>query len=418
MSARNRCVLMVGGSHSPHVRVPARMIREAGYRIVLADLQNEVAPEAAAIFDAVYGLPGRIENLVLRGRAIAGGRAPRYEVRPIDIEVPTRVGPYLWRLLQGRLRAGRLLNLSLRERPGVMYFQSMTATGMTAYYFMKLLHWPEAGVRPGLVTHLWGYKPRFPGQRMREIRVLRSFDCIHTSSPAVARMYRDCFEVPPHRISTLVRGIDLDKFRDRDRSELDAARSELGLPPHGFIIIHNRHLHPMYRVDIAVDAFIEVLRRGHDAFLILLRGYMREEDYERRLLRRIANHNVSDRVALMPLAVSSEQIAIALQLAHCAVNCVPFDALAVSILEAMYSRAVPVVRNLESYSEFVRHGETGLVVEGQAQEYADAIELLIRHSTLRRRMADAGSNIVRTHGCEDIFRRRTLQIIERCWHDW
>ena len=61
MTKRDRCVLMVGGSHSLHVTIPAQMIRDAGYRVVLADAQPEATPEAAEVFAAIYPMIDRLQ---------------------------------------------------------------------------------------------------------------------------------------------------------------------------------------------------------------------------------------------------------------------------------------------------------------------------------------------------------------------
>lgn len=423
MNADTRCVLMVGGSHSVHVKIPARMIRQAGYRVVLGDLQAVPAADAAETFDAVYPLHGHLQRLLLklRGHRSATASASHDEEKAgqsIPIERPTRATSYLWRLARGWLQSGRLLAAVRCEHPGLVYFQSMTAGSMTAYYLLHRLGWPSQWSRPGLLTHLWGYQPRFAGIRRREICALREFDHIHTSSPAMARIYRENYEVPAEQIDVFVRGINLQTFAPRDASVLDAARAQWKVPADKFVIIHNRHLHPMYRVDIAVDAFIELARRKHDVFLMLVRGGMCQADYERALLGKLQAAGLGGRVALMPPVLTAEQMAVALQLSHCCVNCVPFDAFPVSILEAMYCRSVPVVRDLESYSQFVKPGQTAFAVGSHVDQYVGRIEQLILQPALRRQLTDAGVALVTEQGSEEIFRRNTLNLIERCWHEW
>jgi len=412
------CVVVVGGGHSVHVRIPARMLRDAGYRMVLADLQPEVSAEARAVFDEIVPLGGHAPEWLLRRRPrpATPPAGEGDEGGPIAVETRTRPAALAFRLWQGWTRAGRLIDLARRARPGALHFQSMTAGGMTAYYFLKRLGWPPRGQRPGLLVHLWGYGPRFPGIRQREIRALAAFDRIHTSSPAVARLYREHYGVPPEQIQVFVRGIDLHTFAPRPPEVLAAARREWGVPDGPFIIIHNRHLHRMYRVEIAVDAFIRLAHEGHDVFLLLVRGSMRQEDYERALLARLAAAGLQERVALLPPVLTADQMAVALQLSHAAINTVPFDAFPVSILEAMYCRAVPVVRNLESYTQFVRPGETAFAVDGGPEAYAACLRQLIVDPALRARLADAGVELVRREGSEEIFRANTLALIEGCWH--
>jgi len=415
-----RCIVVVGGSHSLHVRVPAGMLRAAGYRMVLADLQPEISREAREVFDEIAPLGGHAPEWLLRRRPrpATPPAGEGDEAGPIAVETRTRLAALAFRLWQGWTRAGRLIDLVHRVRPGALHFQSMTAGGMTAYYFLKRLGWPPRGQRPGLLVHLWGYGPRFPAIRKREIRALAAFDHIHTSSPAVARLYREHYGVPPERIRVFVRGIDLQTFAPRPPEVLAAARREWGVPDGPFVIIHNRHLHPMYRVEIAVDAFIRLAHEGHDVFLLLVRGSMRQADYERELLSRLAAAGFRERVALLPPVLTADQMAVALQLAHASINCVPFDAFPVSILESMYCGAVPVVRNLESYTQFVKNGQTAFAVEGSVESYVAALKRLIQDPALRARLAKAGAALVQTEGSEELFRRRTLELIEMCWHDW
>lgn len=416
-ATRNRCVIEVGGSHSVHTQTPARMIREAGYRVVLADLQIQPEPHASGAFDEVYPLADRLQRTIIRGREAVGTSRTAEDKAP-EIEEPVRLKAYVWQLTQSYLRARRLLALIRRERPGVIHFQSMTAAGMTAYYLLRAMGWPPPERRPGLLTHLWGYGARFPGIRRREIRTLKHFDHIHTSSPAVARIYREYYEVEADRISVFVRGIDLGTFAPRDAGTLDRARAEWGIPSGRFVIMHNRHLHRMYRVDIAVEAFIRLAAEGREVFLVLVRGGMCQPDYEQELVGRLRERGLGDRVALMPPVLKAAEMATALQLSHCCVNCVPFDAFPVSILEAMYCRSVPVVRDLESYTQFVKDGQTAFAVPESPEAYAARIRRLMDEPGLRDRMTDAGVELIRREGSEEIFRRNTLELVERCWHEW
>lgn len=419
-----RCIVMVGGSHSVHVKVPAGMLREAGYQVVLADLQPSAKIADNACFDAVHPLEGPLQRRVLGMRPEVKTQA----VSPVDdgseepgevrIQTATKWRSYLGRLAVGYLQAGILLDVIRRYRPGVVYFQSMTACGMTAYYLLSRMGWPKPTARPGLLTHLWGYQPRYPGVHRREIRALKPFDHIHTSSPAVGRIYRENYEVPNDQIDVFVRGINLATFAAADADTLQDARRRWNIPADKFVIIHNRHLHRMYRVDMAVQAVIELRRRGHDVFLMLVRGSMCQADYEQALVRQLQDAGMGDRVALMPPVLAAREMAVALQLAHCSVNCVPMDAFPVSILEAMYCRAVPVVRNLESYSEFVRDGETAFGVGACAEEYVQRIEQLIQQPELRLKLAQAGAELVQRQGSEEVYRHNVLSLAERCWHDW
>ena len=420
MSGNKPCVVVLGGSSSLHARIPAQMVRDAGYRVVLANTEGTEAPGTRDFFDDVHSVITTRERLIMAGGSLVAAPRSAHPIKPMEVLEPTRKKSLYGRLLLGWLRAGRLVQVVRAERPGLLHIQGMAVGGMTAYYYFKKMGFDDFAHRPGTLAHLFSYsEPRFAEIRAREIRALASCDHVHTSSPVVMGVYREHYEVPEQKISLLVRGIDLQTFAPREPAALAKARAEWGIPPDKFVMIHNRHLHPMYRVDIAVDTFIELARRGHDVFLVLVRGSMRQADYEERLLKQLAEHGLCERVALMPPVLTAEQMAIALQLSDCSINTVPFDAFPVSILESMYCRAVPVVRDLESYSLFVRDGETGFLCRGTGiEEYVQNVERLIIDPPLRQRMAQAGRELVAAKGNVEFYRRDLLALVQRCRREW
>lgn len=412
-----KTVLFVGGSHSIHVRIPANIICKSGYRIVLADLQGETDAEVYDIFDEVYRLEG-LESRIVKFKSTLNRKPDSAQDGQLLLEKPTRLKSYFWALFSAKIKARRLTNIVLKEKPGIIYFQSMTAGGTIAYYLLKNLKWPDPENRPGLITHLWGYRPRYPGIRKREIKALQYFDHVHSSSPAIIKTYNEYYYVPPQKSSFFVRGISKDDFGPKSESVLQEWANKWKVPDK-FVIIHNRHLHPMYRVDIAVDALIELTKRGCDVCLMLVRGSMYVKEYEKRLYEKLRKNNCEDRMlSLSPNILNSEQMAIALQLSDCAVNCVPFDAFGISIIEAMYCKAVPIVRDLPSYIQFVKDGQTAFAVGPSPVEYADRIEELINDPSLRERLIENGRALVSKEGTEQIYKEKILGLVKNCWHNW
>jgi glycosyltransferase involved in cell wall biosynthesis len=419
MAEQKPCVLAIGGSSSLHVRIPAEMLRQAGYRVALADLEPTVWPGTESFFDAVYTLMEPVQRTLMGVRAKVLHAEPEHPVKEMQVEEPSRARPYYWRLMHGWLRAGQLRKIVAHEHPGVVHAQHFTLCAMTLYYWLKHAGFEREAKRPGVLGHLFSYKPRFPGIRRRENEVVKSCDYIHTSSEHVAKIYLENYDIAPDRMSVCVRGIDLGTFAPRSAEALDAARQAWGVPKGKFVLFHNRHLNPMYRVDIAVDAFIELARRGHDVFMLFARGSMWDKSYEDELLARLGAGGVAGRVALLPHILSADQMAIALQLSDCTINTVPYDAFAVSIFESMYCRAVPVVRDLPSYYRFVKEGETGFLCGGTGiDQYVEKIERLIRDPTLKQRLGEAGARLVAAEASVEHYRRNVLNLVERCWHDW
>jgi glycosyltransferase involved in cell wall biosynthesis len=419
MTAGKPCVVVLGGSSSLHARIPAQMVRDAGYRVVLANTEAKLAPGTADYFDAIHSVVTAPERAIGALRRAVVKPAPERPIQAPEIVVPTRWRSFCTRLALGWLRGRRLVEVVGRERPGLVHVQGFDVGGMATYYYLRRKGLATRVGRPGTLVHLFSYSPRFAGIRRREIRALAAADQLHTSSPVVARIYREHYAVPAEKIHLLVRGIDFKTFARRDPATLDAARARWGVPAGKFVLIHNRHLHPMYRVDLAVDTFIELVRRGHDVFLVLVRGSMCKADYEARLVNHITQHGLRDRVTLMPPILSADEMALALQLSDCSINTVPADAFPVSILESMYCHAVPVVRNLESYDLFVRDGGTGFLCGGTGiEQYVEKVERLIRDPQLKQRLAHAGASLVAAQGSVEVYRRRLLELVQRCWREW
>ncbi len=418
MNAAPRTVVVLGGSSSTHARIPAQMVRAAGYRVVLADTEPAIAPGARDCFDAIECVITSAERRIVAGRQLVARPGAPPPIKPLEILEPTRRKSLYGRLLCGWLRGRALARLVRREHPGLVHVQGMDVGGMATYYYLRRMG-ADPARRPGLMAHLFSYKPRFDGIRRREMAALAACDAVHTSSPVVARIYRENYDVPAEKLHLLVRGIDLDVFAPRDEQALAAARAEWGVPADKFVIIHNRHLHRMYRVDLAVDTFIALAKQGHDVFLLLVRGSMWQPDYEEELLARLREQKLGDRVALLPHVLSAPQMALALQLADCSLNTVPFDAFPVSILESMYCRAVPVVRDIESYYMFVQDGATGFLCGGAGiEEYVEKIARLIRDPQLKQRMAEAGVARVAAEGDVEFYRRKLLELVAQSWHTW
>ncbi|MCK4341995.1 MAG: glycosyltransferase family 4 protein [Phycisphaerae bacterium] len=418
MSARKPCVVVLGGSSSLHARIPAQMVREAGYRVVLADMEPTIAPGTEEFYDHVYPLQHSLEKPFLAVRSAVTKPEGKRPIKEMEILEPTRNKSLYWRLFSAWLRGRRLARIVRAEHPGLVHIQGTWVCGMTMYYYLKRMGF-DARKRPGTMAHLFSYQPRFAGIRAREIRALQACDQLHSSSLVVKKIYQQHYEVPPEKLHLLVRGINLKTFAPRDEAILAQAREEWGVPADKFVLIHNRHLHPMYRVDLAVDTFIELAQRGHDVFLILVRGSMCEADYEAQFVAQMKEAGLGDRFALMPPILSAEQMAVALQLSDISINTVPFDAFPVSILESMYCHAVPVVRDLESYYIFVKEGETGFLCGGTgANEYVEKTERLILAPQLKERIANAGAKVVENEANVATYRRNLLGLIKRCWREW
>lgn len=87
------------------------------------------------------------------------------------------------------------------------------------------------------------------------------------------------------------------------------------------------------------------------------------------------------------------------------------EALSNSLMEAMACGCCAVASRVGGNPELVRAGETGMLfTPGHAGELAEALRLLVENAALRRRMAEAGAEFVRTHFSAEAAAARMAEI--------
>ena len=155
-------------------------------------------------------------------------------------------------------------------------------------------------------------------------------------------------------------------------------------------------LFPEKGQSVLLHAFARIIERGVDAELELV-GYGPAEDGLKRLSARLG---LSDRVIF---AGAVGQDAIAAHYEAASVFCLPsfWEGIPVVLMEALACRRPVIATAVAGVRELVRDGENGLLVSpGREDELADALERLLEDPTLRRRMGEAGRDVVA--GCYDI----------------
>ena len=135
-------------------------------------------------------------------------------------------------------------------------------------------------------------------------------------------------------------------------------------------VITNRHVAPLYRVDTFIRAASSLAAEdpGRYEFVVIGDGPLKAE------LTRLASELGLDACLTFKGSVSGEQMRHQLYQSDVFVSCSSSDGTSVSMLEAMATGCFPVVTALPVNTEWIHHGENGLLFPvGDSQSLAQAI---------------------------------------------
>jgi glycosyltransferase involved in cell wall biosynthesis len=177
------------------------------------------------------------------------------------------------------------------------------------------------------------------------------------------------FGVPPDHILTFPYGVDVDAF------------SPGPWPAGGPLVVSNRKLESLYRVDTVIDAFAAVREALPDAMLTVA-----GDGTERGRLTERAQRSPADTGITFVGAVEHDRMPALLREHHIYVSTSPADTTSVSLLEAMAAGLFPVVTDIPANREWIVDGENGrLFPPGEATRLAVTVIDAWRDAGLRER---------------------------------
>jgi glycosyltransferase involved in cell wall biosynthesis len=204
-----------------------------------------------------------------------------------------------------------------------------------------------------------------------------------TSDARVLTEKIESFGVPPDHILTFPYGVDTDRFAP-------------GAPPAqpGPLILSNRKLETLYRIDVMIDAVAAVHEALPDAALTVAGDGSEKE-------RLVARANTSTGVSRIRFIgdVTHDRMPALLREHHIYVSTSPADTTSVSLLEAMAVGLFPIVTDIPANREWITDGENGrLVPPGEATKLAVAVIDAWRNPELRERARAKNTHIIATRG--------------------
>jgi len=177
---------------------------------------------------------------------------------------------------------------------------------------------------------------------------------------------------------------------------VDTAAFAPGAPPDqpGPLILSNRKLESLYRIDVIVDAFAAVREALPDAALTIAG----DGGEKTRLVERAGTSTAVARIRFIG-DVTHERMPALLREHHIYVSTSPADTTSVSLLEAMAVGLFPIVTDIPANREWITDGENGrLVPPGEATKLAVAVIDAWRDSELRVRASARNREIIATRG--------------------
>lgn len=222
-------------------------------------------------------------------------------------------------------------------------------------------------------------------------------DAVVVNCEYVKRHLIEDERMPASRIRVCYNGIDLERFSPRNRKKPD----EFGCAK--LVIGTVCALRPEKGIETLIDAFARLQDIAGLRLAIVGEGTSRPELEQRaralglgeRCLFLGGRGEVADLVRGIDIFVLPSLS----------------EALSNSLMEAMAGGCCALASRVGGNPELIRQGETGMLVRpGQAGELAEALRLLIENEGLRRRLAEAGAEFVRTHFSSEAAARRMAEI--------
>ena len=251
-----------------------------------------------------------------------------------------------------------------------------------------------AGWHPFLVT-AWGSDlllgtRRSWAQRQLARWVLRRADYVTCVSEELARQAR-LLGVDPARLEVVPWGVDAEVFRPGPPSE--AWREQLGLGE-GPVVLSLRAIRPVYN-PLVIARAIPLVQAQVPTAQFIVRTYSYDPSLLDEFRTIVEAAGVASAVRYVGDLPDDRAIAELYRLADVAVSVPSSDGTPQSVLEALACGVVPVLSDLPTLREWVRHEEEGLFVPvNDTAALATAVVRLLNDAALRERLRTQGIALV------------------------
>ncbi len=219
----------------------------------------------------------------------------------------------------------------------------------------------------------WGLIPSNPRLSWANRQSCCFAHIILTNSRSIREVIVSEDGVPQHKAFYLPNFLDDDAFEDTVRADRTEKLQSWGVPDGCFIVGSVSRLAPVKNLELLIDAVPHI--DGRARFVIIGDGPCRED-----LEKRARSIHVDGRVHFVGELLETENLHSYFDMS---VSCSHSEGFPNSIIEAMAAGNPVVATNVGGVRDAVDDRATGLLVEaGNLEEFVQAVNLLIRDSTL------------------------------------
>jgi glycosyltransferase involved in cell wall biosynthesis len=364
-------ICAIGYATSTHVATRVQCFAERGHKVFL--ITENPSP---------HGIPGVAE-------LVPGYDAARFASRWFQLlcwfcRRTLRVDPdHAWRVVA-------FIRLLRACRPDLVH----------VHYAYSYYGWLAAilGCRPLVVTVMGGDvlfdeqgTPTASGKWLT-LKLLESADYITSKSHYLTGVL-DRLGGFGGKTERIVWGIPIDRFRRSDASTL---RVKLGLSADHRVILSPKILQPLYRVDLVVEAMVEVVAHCPLA-LLLITEYAPDPVYRAAIVERVEALGLGGNVKFVG-RIEHDDMPAYYSLAEMTVAVPSSDGLPQTLLEGMACEVPSVLSRLPRYEEVVTHRHSAYFVDATPEGIADGLLTLLDDAPLRATIARNAIDIVRRQG--------------------
>jgi len=156
-------------------------------------------------------------------------------------------------------------------------------------------------------------------------------------------------------------------------------KNELGIPVGSFIILSPRNIQPIYRIEKIVHSIPLVIKNYPETIFIFLKGRA-DEKYYNKIQSLIKNLSIEKNTIMVKRWLNDKEMIAIYTIADAIVSIPTKDQFSMSIRESMVCGAVPIISNLEIYSELLEKNKNAFFVSGDdSKEIADKITYCIEN---------------------------------------
>lgn len=333
--------------------------------------------------------------------AVASARAPESGVHIKAYCRLSNAAPVPWtRILRNVLELRRFLR---SFDPHLLHAHYINESGWLAAL---------SGFHPFVLT-AWGSDVYVAPRRSLLARILspwavRRADYVTADSQDQVEILRQ-MGAPARATAMVGWGADVRSFSGRSGRAWRAAH---GIQDEQAVILSPRRWVENSNILVILDAFAFVRRRCPNAVLILKDVPGSSTSLREQILSQVRLLGISD-TTLIVGEIPEDELPELYAASDITVSVCSSDGTPVSVLEAMAGRSAVIAGDLPSLREWVRDGETGVLVPvGNHETLGKQLVRLVESAALRQRLTEAAHEMVRTRA--DRF--RTLEGMELVYY--